>query len=143
MVGAGRAHQPTQQLLLRALAEQAPAPGGEAFFVLLGNDLQERCGDIGQRTYSQGTLGAAAERGAFGPGAPSLDLRTVTLRRARGGALQEQIPLAGIARHRSRPLELAACLVGAAELGKEVAAHAGQKVVVAQRGVGGKGIDDF
>ncbi len=92
---------------------------------------------------SQGTLGAAAERGAFGPGAPSLDLRTVTLRRARGGALQEQIPLAGIARHRSRPLELAACLVGAAELGKEVAAHAGQKVVVAQRGVGGKGIDDF
>ena len=53
VTGVRGAHQPAQQLLLEGLAEQAAPAGGERFVALLGDNLQVRCGDVGQREYSQ------------------------------------------------------------------------------------------
>ena len=45
------------------------------------------------------------------------------------GPLEQQLALAGVLGERRRALELGARLVAAAELGEQVAAHAGQQVV--------------
>src|SRR2546428_11637579 len=49
--------------------------------------------------------------------------------RARSGALEKQLTLAGVARKRRRALEFHTCFVVAAELREEVAAYARQEVV--------------
>ena len=51
----------------------------------------------------------------------------------RCGAVEQEGPLAGVARERRRALELRARLVEAPELGEQVAAHAGQQVVARER----------
>src|SRR5215216_4281686 len=53
--------------------------------------------------------------------------------RARGRAPQKQSALACVARERGRALELRARLAEAPELGEEVAARAGQKVISLER----------
>src|SRR5258708_7315845 len=61
----------------------------------------------------------------------------------RGGAVEEELALARVARERGRALELSARLVEAAELGEEVAAHGGQKVVAPENRLGGERIDEL
>src|SRR5215217_9473656 len=50
-----------------------------------------------------------------------------------GRATEQHLALAGVARHRGRELEFRASLLVAAELREEVAAHAWQQVVAAER----------
>src|SRR2546426_1351455 len=63
--------------------------------------------------------------------------------RARGGTLEEQGALAGVARERGRALELRPRFVEAAKLEEEVAPHARQEMVARERGLGGQRSDDL
>src|ERR1700674_932709 len=58
-------------------------------------------------------------------------------------ALEEQFALARVLRERGRALELRAGLLGAAELGEEVASHARQQVIGSERGLRGQRIDEL
>src|SRR5437899_10946648 len=59
-----------------------------------------------------------------------------------GSAIEEELLLASVAGERGRALEFRAGLVEAAELHEEVAAHAGQEVVVLESRLGGERIDE-
>jgi drug/metabolite transporter (DMT)-like permease len=61
---------------------------------------------------------------------------------ARLGAVEQQRALAGVAGQRRGALELRARLLGPADPGEQVAAHAGEEMVVAQRGLGGERVED-
>ena len=56
---------------------------------------------------------------------------------------QQELSLAGVAGHAGGALELGAGLGEAAKLVQQVAAHAGQQVVLRQRGLGEKRIHQF
>src|SRR6185437_4584281 len=63
--------------------------------------------------------------------------------RTRGGAIQQEFALACVLREGCGALELRACLVEAAELGEEVAAHTRQEVVALKRWLRSQRIDQF
>src|SRR5216684_2962425 len=62
--------------------------------------------------------------------------------RAGGGALEQELALARVARQRSRALALSTCLVEAVELGEEIATHGRQQVVALERRLRDQRVDE-
>ena len=60
-----------------------------------------------------------------------------------GGTFEEQAALAGVAGEGCCALELGAGFGVAAQFGEEIAAYAGQQVVVLERSFGGEGVDEL